>query len=52
MITPPLHVEKTGDQEKDVWRITQAYTSIIEDVVRQYPHQWFWPHKRWNKNIR
>jgi Kdo2-lipid IVA lauroyltransferase/acyltransferase len=52
IIITPLHVEKTGDKEKDVWRITQAYTRIIEDVVRHYPQQWFWPHKRWNKNIR
>jgi Kdo2-lipid IVA lauroyltransferase/acyltransferase len=52
IITPPLNVERTGDREKDVWRITQAYTSIIEDVVRRYPQQWLWPHKRWKKDIR
>jgi Kdo2-lipid IVA lauroyltransferase/acyltransferase len=52
IITPPLNIKKTGDQEKDVWLITQAYTSIIEDIVRHYPQQWFWPHKRWSKNIR
>jgi Kdo2-lipid IVA lauroyltransferase/acyltransferase len=51
IITPPLNLEKTGDRENDVWRITQAYTSIIEDVVRRYPQQWLWPHKRWNKNV-
>jgi KDO2-lipid IV(A) lauroyltransferase len=52
IITPPLAVKKTGSREKDVWLITQAYTSIIEDVIRQYPKQWWWPHKRWAKNIR
>jgi Kdo2-lipid IVA lauroyltransferase/acyltransferase len=51
IITPPLNVEKTGNLEEDVRRITQAYTSIIEDVVRHYPQQWLWPHKRWAKNI-
>ncbi|MFZ2630387.1 MAG: hypothetical protein WA081_22975 [Desulfosalsimonadaceae bacterium] len=52
MITPPLNVEKTGNLDEDLRRITQTYTSVIEDVVRQYPHQWLWPHKRWDKNIR
>jgi Kdo2-lipid IVA lauroyltransferase/acyltransferase len=52
IITPPLNVEKTGNLEEDVRRITQAYTNIIEDVVRRYPQQWLWPHKRWAKNIR
>ena len=52
IITPPLDIKKTGDREEDVLRITQAYTSIIEDYVRQYPKQWWWPHKRWEKNIR
>ena len=27
--------------------ITQAYTSILEKIVRQYPEQYFWFHRRW-----
>ncbi len=27
--------------------ITQAYTTVIEKMVRQYPEQYFWFHRRW-----
>ncbi|MDZ7379941.1 MAG: lysophospholipid acyltransferase family protein, partial [candidate division KSB1 bacterium] len=33
--------------EENVRRITQAYTSILERYVRQYPDHWFWMHRRW-----
>ncbi len=26
---------------------TQRYTKVIEDVVREYPDQWIWIHRRW-----
>jgi KDO2-lipid IV(A) lauroyltransferase len=50
VITPPIPGTKTGNREEDVYHITQAYTEIIEAFVRQYPEQWWWPHKRWKKN--
>jgi KDO2-lipid IV(A) lauroyltransferase len=27
--------------------ITQAYTTIIEKIAKQYPEQYFWFHRRW-----
>ena len=27
--------------------ITQRYTAAIERLIRQYPNQYFWPHRRW-----
>ena len=31
--------------------ITQAYTTIIEKKVRQYPGQYFWFHRRWKTRL-
>ena len=39
--------QPTGDKEKDIRTIVQMYTDQIEKVVRLYPEQWLWPHRRW-----
>ena len=41
----PLY--KTGDRTKDLMENTLRYNRIIEDIIRQYPDQWFWLHRRW-----
>jgi KDO2-lipid IV(A) lauroyltransferase len=38
---PP--VEMSGDAARD----TQALQAVLEAVIRQYPDQWFWIHRRW-----
>ena len=38
---------RTGNKDRDVLLNTQRYARIIEDVVRQYPDQYFWVHQRW-----
>lgn len=38
---PP--VEMTGDAARD----TQAVQGKLEEVIRQYPDQWLWIHRRW-----
>ena len=37
----------TGDKHKDIQAIAQMYTDHIEQVVRRYPEQWLWAHRRW-----
>ena len=39
--------ELTGDQEKDTQEVSQKITSALEKVIRQYPEQYFWMHRRW-----
>ena len=37
----------TGDRKADVQATTAAFTAEIEKIIRKYPDQWMWIHKRW-----
>ncbi|HBL56233.1 MAG TPA: hypothetical protein DDZ36_10275, partial [Deltaproteobacteria bacterium] len=39
--------ELSGEQEKDTLEISQKITSALENVIRKYPEQYFWMHRRW-----
>ncbi len=45
---PPLPLIDTGDRIRDIEENTRQYNEAIEQVVRRYPDQWFWVHRRWN----
>ncbi len=47
VIRPPVKVAVTGDDQADILVNTQRFTKVVEDIVRQYPDQWFWVHQRW-----
>lgn len=42
-----IEPSRTGDRKQDVIETTAAFTSVIENFIRQYPDQWIWIHKRW-----
>ncbi|RLE45059.1 hypothetical protein DRJ25_06145 [Candidatus Woesearchaeota archaeon] len=52
IITPPITVQKTGDFDKDIYQITQAYAHVIEKFVREHPEQWWWPHRNMSPKFR
>jgi len=43
----PVQLIDTGDTAHDVLENTQAFNRILENVIRQYPEQWLWIHRRW-----
>jgi KDO2-lipid IV(A) lauroyltransferase len=44
---PELRLVDTGDAERDAITNTQIFTKALEDVIRRYPEQWLWVHRRW-----
>jgi Kdo2-lipid IVA lauroyltransferase/acyltransferase len=44
---PELALARTGDAEADTADNTARFTAILEEVIRQYPSQWLWMHRRW-----
>lgn len=44
---PAIPFIYTGDTRIDIEVNTQAYNRVIEEMVRKYPEQWFWVHRRW-----
>ena len=44
---PPVELVRTGDHRKDVELNTARFAAAMERMVRLYPEQWLWIHKRW-----
>jgi Kdo2-lipid IVA lauroyltransferase/acyltransferase len=44
---PPVELVRTGDHNKDIEVNTARFAAAIERMVRLYPEQWLWIHKRW-----
>lgn len=42
-----IEYEPTGDRARDTEEITRLYTAEIEKIIRAFPEQWLWIHKRW-----
>lgn len=44
---PPVELVRTGDHQKDIEVNTARFAAAVERMVRLYPDQWLWIHKRW-----
>ena len=47
ILKPTIEAVCTDNYEADLVVNTQRFTKIVEEVVREYPEQWFWFHQRW-----
>jgi len=52
IIGAPLVPKTTGDTDKDLSTNTEAYTKILEGMIRKHPDQYFWLHNRWGAKKR
>jgi Kdo2-lipid IVA lauroyltransferase/acyltransferase len=44
---PELALANTGDSEADAAQNTARFNAVLEDLIRKYPSQWLWMHRRW-----
>jgi KDO2-lipid IV(A) lauroyltransferase len=47
ILKPAVDVVCTDDYNADLVVNIQRFTKIVEEIVREYPDQWFWFHQRW-----
>jgi KDO2-lipid IV(A) lauroyltransferase len=48
LIEGPFHFErKSEDRDEDVRAFTAMLNDVFEKMVRAYPEQWLWLHRRW-----
>lgn len=47
VVLPEVELVKTGDREADVIENTRRCNVVFEEMLRRYPEQWIWFHKRW-----
>ena len=42
-----IHFQEINPKTKDSDTITQTFTTMLENKIKQYPSQYFWFHRRW-----
>lgn len=52
IIKEPLSLIQTGDFNQDVEANTQLFNQVLESIIRQYPDQWLWIHRRFERKSR
>lgn len=47
LISPPVLMTEGNDRNKVIQENTDRMNKAIEDMIRPYPEQWLWFHRRW-----
>ena len=51
-IQDQIPIQRTDDAEADVLENTRRFVKVIEDMVRRYPEQFLWTHRRYRTRPR
>jgi KDO2-lipid IV(A) lauroyltransferase len=51
-ILPAIEVSASGERNECILHYTQAFTMVIESMIRRYPDHWNWIHRRWKTRPR
>ena len=47
-----LNIKNNIEQKEEIIiEINRLYVEILEDIIKKYPEQYFWFHKKWDKEI-
>jgi KDO2-lipid IV(A) lauroyltransferase len=46
IVDPPLKVQLSGDEERDIFNIVDQIARVMESYIKKYPGQWSWISKR------
>lgn len=52
IVKKPLELIRAGDFNKDIEANTQLFNDTLESIIREYPDQWLWIHRRWERKAR
>jgi len=44
-----ITLDDTGNEEEDLFNNTQKCSDAYEQMIRRFPEQWAWMHRRWKK---
>ena len=47
-VLPMMRYVDTGNEEEDMYRLTEECVKVTEDFIRQHPKNWVWFQHRWN----
>jgi KDO2-lipid IV(A) lauroyltransferase len=48
-VHPPFKLNTTGNTQQDITTNIARLTKIVEGIIREYPEQWWWIHRRFKR---
>jgi KDO2-lipid IV(A) lauroyltransferase len=46
-VLPDVEIAPAEDRESAIQATTERCSKVVEEMIRRYPEQWIWFHKRW-----